>query len=149
MPASYSVPISRYIGWIERIASAEMSGSPQAANRSLKPKRDTLSPERPVCQSVVDRPLLGENGRCRSDTRWPVGHALASAVERLERLLFSLGNFRPFIRCVGLMEGKEIRHMHMGVDDCRQVVVMVMTMRPNETVQVISYRRASSQERGA
>ena len=37
--------------------------------------------------------------------------------------------------------------MHMSVDDNGKVVFMVTTMRPNETVRVISFRRASDQER--
>jgi uncharacterized DUF497 family protein len=45
------------------------------------------------------------------------------------------------------MENGEVRHMHMGVDDGGKVVLMVTTMRPNETVRVISYRRASDVER--
>ena len=44
-------------------------------------------------------------------------------------------------------EKGEVRHMHMSVDDCGDVVLMVTTMRPDETVRVISFRRASEEER--
>ena len=37
--------------------------------------------------------------------------------------------------------------MHMGIDDTERVVMFVTTMRPNEIVRIISYRRASSEER--
>jgi uncharacterized DUF497 family protein len=35
----------------------------------------------------------------------------------------------------------------MSIDDNGKVVHMVTTMRPNETVRVISFRRASKEER--
>ncbi len=44
-------------------------------------------------------------------------------------------------------EKGELRHMHMSVDDHSDVVFMVTTMRPDETVRVISFRRASEEER--
>lgn len=37
--------------------------------------------------------------------------------------------------------------MHLGVDDCGKVVLIVTTMRDDETVRIISFRRASAQER--
>lgn len=37
--------------------------------------------------------------------------------------------------------------MHISVDDNEKVVFMVTTMRPDETVRVISFRRASPEER--
>ena len=38
-------------------------------------------------------------------------------------------------------ENGEVRHNHMSIDDCGYVVLMVTTMRPGETVRVISFRR--------
>ena len=46
-----------------------------------------------------------------------------------------------------LEENGEVRHMHMSVDDCGDVVLMVTTIRHDETVSVISFRRASDKER--
>lgn len=37
--------------------------------------------------------------------------------------------------------------MLMSVDDCGDVALMVTTMRPDETVRVISFRRARENER--
>ena len=37
--------------------------------------------------------------------------------------------------------------MHMTLDDGKNVVLMVTTMRPGEVVRVISYRRACDSER--
>jgi uncharacterized DUF497 family protein len=45
------------------------------------------------------------------------------------------------------MENDEMRQMHMSVDDSGKVVLMVTTMRPAETVRVISFRRASEDKR--
>jgi uncharacterized DUF497 family protein len=47
----------------------------------------------------------------------------------------------------GFMEGGEVRHMNMSVDDCDKVVFMVTTMRADETVRIMSFRRASEEER--
>ncbi len=74
-------------------------------------------------------------------------YSLESAVEQLEKLLLPIGNPRPFITSEGFMENGEVRHMHLGVDDCGYVVHIVTTMRQNETVRVISYRRANQKEK--
>lgn len=80
------------------------------------------------------------------------GYSLLSAVHLLERLLLKS---EPAVHHVvsdsflekGEDEKEEVRHMHMSVDDSGKVVFMVTTMRPDETVRVISVRRASKQER--
>ena len=41
----------------------------------------------------------------------------------------------------------EIRHMHMGLDDSGDVVLFVTTMRDEESVRIISFRRATEAER--
>ncbi|MEG2802635.1 BrnT family toxin [Stenotrophomonas sp.] len=74
------------------------------------------------------------------------GYSLESAVTLLESTLLPIGA-PPFITSDGFMEAGEVRHMHMAVDDCGKVVLMVTTMRRDETVRVISFRRASAQER--
>ena len=42
---------------------------------------------------------------------------------------------------------EEVRHMHLSVDDSGKVVFMATTIQPDETVRVVSSRRASQQER--
>ena len=74
------------------------------------------------------------------------GYSLESAVAFLESILLPIGG-PPHMTSDGFMEEGEVRHMHMAVDDCGKVVLMVTTMRQDETVRIISYRRASPQER--
>lgn|SRR5262249_21832151 len=75
------------------------------------------------------------------------GYSLESAVSLLERIVFPFGKSLPHMTSDGFMERGEVRHMHMSVDDCGKVVLMVTTMRPDETVRVISFRRANESER--
>ena len=75
------------------------------------------------------------------------GYSLESAVSLLERMVFPFGESLPSMTSDGFMEGGEVRHMHMSVDDCGKVVLMVTTMRPDETVRIMSFRRASEEER--
>lgn len=74
------------------------------------------------------------------------GYSLDSAVSLLESIILHVDG-PPHITSEGFMEAGEVRHMHMAVDDCGKVVLIVTTMRPEETVRVISYRRASEPER--
>ncbi|WP_407353499.1 BrnT family toxin [Luteimonas sp. R10] len=74
------------------------------------------------------------------------GYSLESAVTLLETMLLPIGA-PPCMTSDGFMEAGEVRHMHMAVDDCGKVVLMVTTMRQDGTVRVISFRRASAQER--
>lgn len=73
-------------------------------------------------------------------------YSLESAVYLLERWLLPIGA-PPFITRGPLEVNGEIRHEHMGLDDNNRVVFIVTTMRPDETVRIISFRRASSEER--
>ena len=75
------------------------------------------------------------------------GYSLESAVHLLERLLLPTGNSVPHAVSDSFIENDEVRHMHMSLDDGGNVVIMVTTMRPDETVRVISFRRASEEER--
>ena len=74
------------------------------------------------------------------------GYSLESAVYLLERWLLPVQS-APFITSDPIKNGGEIRHQHMGVDDGDNVVFIVTIMRPDETVRVISFRRASEEER--
>ncbi|MGB7912002.1 MAG: BrnT family toxin [Desulfobaccales bacterium] len=73
------------------------------------------------------------------------GYSLESGVDLLERMLFPIPS-PPFIHKRTNIEG-EARYQLMGVDHEGFVVFMITTMRPDETVRVISFRRASSEER--
>lgn len=74
------------------------------------------------------------------------GYSLESAVEQLERILLPLGIPSPSMTSDAFMEEGEVRHMHIGVDDCGKVVLFVTTMRSPEVVRIISFRRASKEE---
>ena len=54
---------------------------------------------------------------------------------------------RPFITSDSFIENGEIRYMHMSLDDGGNVVLFVTTMRDDETVRIISFRRATETER--
>jgi uncharacterized DUF497 family protein len=75
------------------------------------------------------------------------GYSLESAVLLLERMVFPFGEPLPSMTSDGFMERGEVRHVHMSVDDSSKVVLMVTTMRADETVRIISFRRASEEER--
>jgi hypothetical protein len=51
------------------------------------------------------------------------GYSLASAVSLLERIVFPFGESLPSMTSDGFMEGGEVRHMHMSVDDSYNVVL--------------------------
>ncbi len=53
----------------------------------------------------------------------------------------------PYAVNDAFQKNNETRHMHMSIDDTGKVVLMVTTMRPDETVRVISFRRAHESER--
>lgn len=79
-------------------------------------------------------------------------YALESAAHILERLLLEKivlpqCNQTPYAITDAFEEKGEVRHMHMSIDDCGGVVLMVTTMRPDETIRVISFRRADEKER--
>jgi len=74
------------------------------------------------------------------------GYSLESAVYMLQRWLLPLGGPPPISKGPIEVNG-EIRHLHMGIDDENNVVLIVTTMRPDETVRVISFRKASDEER--
>ena len=92
-------------------------------------------------------------GRTRVDYDWTKeesnrkehGYSLESAVHFLEGMLLPIS--RPIIATSDPIECKgEIRHQHLTCDTSGDTVFFVTTMRPGETVRVISLRRASPQE---
>ena len=92
--------------------------------------------------TTVDYDLDKEDANRKSH-----GYSLQSAVHLLECLVLPIGGTPPHMVSDAFIENGEVRHMHMSVDDSGKVVFMVTTMRPNETVRAISFRRASEQER--
>ncbi|MCL7929701.1 BrnT family toxin [Halomonas llamarensis] len=75
------------------------------------------------------------------------GYSLESAVYLLERIMLPLGGKVHYAVSDPFHENGEVRHMHMSVDDDGIVVLMVTTMRSDETVRIISFRRAHESER--
>ena len=73
-------------------------------------------------------------------------YSLESAVDLLERWILPIPS-TPFITSDPMETKGEIRHQHIGVDDSGNVVFIVTTMREDETVRVISFRRANKKER--
>jgi uncharacterized DUF497 family protein len=73
-------------------------------------------------------------------------YSLESAVYLLQKWLLPVCS-TPFFTSDPFYKNDETRHQHMGVDDEGNVVFMVTTMRPDETVRIISFRRASEEEK--
>ncbi len=73
------------------------------------------------------------------------GYSLESAVDLLERWILPISS-TPFITSDPIEKNDEIRHQHIGVDDSGNIVFIVTTMREEETVRVISFRRAHKKE---
>ena len=95
---------------------------------------------------VVGRTKVDYDRAKEDENRKKHGYSLESAVYLLERDILPI-NSKPFITSDPFKEGGEVRHMHMGGDDNGYVVFMATTMRPDETVRVISFRRANEKER--
>lgn len=72
-------------------------------------------------------------------------YSLESAVHFFTRLLLPIPQ-PPFVTS-DASTVKERRHQHMTVDDQGKIVFFVTTMRADETVRVISLRRAHPSER--
>ncbi|MGC9207918.1 hypothetical protein [Acidithiobacillus sp.] len=73
-------------------------------------------------------------------------YSLESAAYLLQRLVLPIPS--PLFMTKGpFEENGEIRHNHMTLDDNGNVLFFVTTMRPGETVRVISLRPASHAEK--
>jgi len=71
-------------------------------------------------------------------------YSLMSAFHYFEALMLPIKH-EPFMTSDSFVENGEVRHMHMGLHE-GSVVVFVTTMREEEVVRVISFRRASNSE---
>lgn len=72
-------------------------------------------------------------------------YSLASAIDIFERLLLPLPSTPVCTRDASTRS--ERRHEHLTVDSDGRVVFIVTTMRQDETIRVISLRRAHEDER--
>ena len=94
---------------------------------------------------VVGRTRIEYDSEKEAANREKHKYSLESAVHLLEKWLFlqsdPFGTYGPF------EIGGEWRHKHLGIGEFGEVVFMVTTMRPNEVVRVISFRRANKRER--
>lgn len=95
---------------------------------------------------IIGSTRIEYNSTKEESNRKRHGYSLESAVHFLERLILPIP--APlFMTTDPFLEKDEVRHNHMTLDDEGHVVFFVNTMRPNETVRVISLRRASGAER--
>jgi len=72
-------------------------------------------------------------------------YSLESAVHIFEQAILPIGTPALFTSEPVEVNG-EIRHKHLALDDHKNVVFIVTTMRPGEKVRIISFRRASKEE---
>ena len=72
-------------------------------------------------------------------------YSLASAIDIFQNLLLPVPS--PPLITRDASTQSERRHEHLSVDSDGKVVFIVTTMRPDETIRVISLRRASQEER--
>ncbi len=95
---------------------------------------------------VIGRTRIEYDSTKEESNRKRHGYSLESAVHFLERLILPIP--APlFMTTDPFLEKDEVRHNHMTLDDQGHVVFFVTTMRANETVRVMSLRRASEAER--
>lgn len=74
------------------------------------------------------------------------GYSLESAVYLFEAC-FAVFSRRRIFTSDSFVENGEVRHQHLVEDEDGAVLMVVTTMRHDETVRVISVRRANSSER--
>ncbi len=94
---------------------------------------------------IIGRTRIDYDRDKEDENRRKHGYSLESAVHFLEGMLLPLGR-SPVATSVPMECGGEVRHQHMTVDTSGNVVFLVTTMRPEETVRVISLRPASKDE---
>lgn len=93
---------------------------------------------------IIGRTQIDYDPRKETRNRRKHHYSLESAVDLLGGLVLP-GTYRPFISRPVRRKG-EVRHEHITFDDSKNVVFFVTTMRDDETVRVISLRRAHENE---
>ena len=96
---------------------------------------------------VFGRTKIEYDPNKEDENRKKHGYSLESAVYLFEQMLLPAGNPKPHAVSDTFSENGEARHMHLSVDDSGHVVLMATTMRQDETVRIISFRRAHPDER--
>ena len=96
---------------------------------------------------VIGRSRIDYDQDKEVNNRRKHGYSLESAVDPLKRIIFPIGGPPPHAISDSFLKNGEVRHKHMSVDDNGKVVVMITTMRDDEIVRVISFRRAHEDER--
>ncbi|MBU2858863.1 BrnT family toxin [Acidithiobacillus ferrooxidans] len=95
---------------------------------------------------VIGRTCIDYDQKKEQTNRNKHKYSLESAVYLLQRLILPIPS-PLFITTAPFEEKGEVRHNHMTRDDNGQVLFFVTTMRPRETVRVISLRLASADEK--
>lgn len=95
---------------------------------------------------IIGRTVIDYDATKELENRKKHGYSLESAASLLQDILLPVGD-RPKAISDAFVEHGEVRHMIMGLEDERKVVIFVTTMRPGEIVRVLSFRRASGPER--
>lgn len=94
---------------------------------------------------VIGRSTIDFDPDKEDENRAKHKYSLASAIDIFEKLLLPFSS--PPICTRDASTQAERRHEHLSVDSEGKVVFIVTTMRPDETIRVISLRRASQDER--
>jgi uncharacterized DUF497 family protein len=95
---------------------------------------------------IIGRTRIEYDSTKEESNRKRHGYSLESAVHFLTRLILPVPS-PLFMTTNSFLEKGEVRHNHMTLDDQGHVVFFVTTMRPHESVRIISLRRASDAER--
>lgn len=94
---------------------------------------------------VVGKSSIDFDPNKEDENRVKHKYSLASAIDIFEKLLLPLPSTPICTRNASTRS--ERRHEHLAVDSDGKVVFIVTTMRENETIRVVSLRRASNEER--
>lgn len=72
-------------------------------------------------------------------------YSLESAVFHFEKLILPVPS-EGFLTYELTRKGQETRHKHISKDDEGNITVIITTMRDNNVIRIISYRRANKNE---
>lgn len=75
------------------------------------------------------------------------GYSFDEAIAIFEQMLLPISPIPPFMVKDSIEVNGELRSNIITIDKHGKVILIALTMRPNETVRIISMRRASKKER--